>query len=39
MPTDELKIDKSFVLALTPGGADAEIVRIAVELGHSLGLR
>jgi diguanylate cyclase (GGDEF)-like protein len=39
LPTDELKIDKSFVLALTHGSADAEIVRIAVELGHSLGLK
>jgi diguanylate cyclase (GGDEF)-like protein len=38
LPFDELKIDKSFVLDLKPGGADAEIVRIAVELGHSLGL-
>lgn len=39
LPTDELKIDKSFVLGLTAGSADAEIVRIAVELGHSLGLQ
>lgn len=39
LPTDELKIDKSFVLGLTAGGADAEIVRLAVELGHRLGLQ
>jgi diguanylate cyclase (GGDEF)-like protein len=39
LPTDELKIDKSFVLGLAAGGADAQIVRLAVELGHSLGLQ
>lgn len=39
LPVDELKIDKSFVLGLEPGAAEAEIVRTTVELGHRLGLQ
>ncbi len=35
----ELKIDRSFVLAMSSNSHDAVIVRSTVELGHSLGLR
>ena len=35
----ELKIDRSFVLAMATNSHDAVIVRSTVELGHSLGLR
>lgn len=38
MPLDELKIDKSFVLHLVPGGEDALIVRSTIELAHGMGL-
>ncbi|HWE40340.1 MAG TPA: EAL domain-containing protein [Isosphaeraceae bacterium] len=38
-PVDELKIDRSFVKALTARGSDACIVRTIIDLGHNLGLR
>jgi len=38
LPVQELKIDKSFVLDLASGGANAIIVRSTIELGHNLGL-
>jgi diguanylate cyclase (GGDEF)-like protein len=41
LPVDELKIDKSFILDLQPGDADATaaaLVRSTIELGHNLGL-
>jgi EAL domain-containing protein (putative c-di-GMP-specific phosphodiesterase class I) len=39
LPVDELKIDKSFVLALDTQQDDFTIVRSTIEMGHSLGLR
>jgi predicted signal transduction protein with EAL and GGDEF domain len=36
---DELKIDRSFVLAMDADRQDAAIVRSVVDLGHRLGLR
>lgn len=39
LPSDELKIDQSFVRHLRPGTVDEVIVRTTIELGHSLGLR
>lgn len=39
LPFDELKIDKSFVLAMDRDSECEEIVRTVVQLGHSLGLR
>ena len=36
---DELKIDKSFVMAMATSREDAVIVRSTIELGHGLGLR
>lgn len=38
LPVDELKIDKSFILALAPDSEDAAIVRSTIELAHTLGL-
>jgi diguanylate cyclase (GGDEF)-like protein/PAS domain S-box-containing protein len=38
LPVDELKIDKSFVTALSHAGDDAVIVRSTIDLAHSLGL-
>jgi len=38
LPVDELKIDKSFVLAMDRDENDATIVRSTIELGHNLGL-
>lgn len=38
LPVHKLKIDRSFVLGLLTRGADAVIVRSAIELGHQLGL-
>ncbi len=38
LPVTELKIDKSFVLAMTRSTGDAAIVRSVVELGHNLGM-
>jgi diguanylate cyclase (GGDEF)-like protein/PAS domain S-box-containing protein len=39
LPVDEIKIDKSFVLAMTTDESDATIVRSTIELGHNLGLQ
>lgn len=39
LPADELKIDKSFVLQLAPGGDDERIVESIVRLGHALGMK
>lgn len=36
---DELKIDRSFVIGMSPESSDAVIVRSIIELGHNLGLR
>jgi diguanylate cyclase (GGDEF)-like protein/PAS domain S-box-containing protein len=38
LPVDELKIDKSFVMALSTAGDDAVIVRSTIDLAHNLGL-
>ncbi|HMO11971.1 MAG TPA: bifunctional diguanylate cyclase/phosphodiesterase, partial [Actinotalea sp.] len=38
LDVDELKIDKSFVLDLTPGSHAEYLVRSIIELGHNLGL-
>jgi diguanylate cyclase (GGDEF)-like protein len=38
LPVDELKIDRSFVMGLPDSAQDAAIVRLAVDLAHSLGL-
>jgi EAL domain-containing protein (putative c-di-GMP-specific phosphodiesterase class I) len=37
LPIDEIKIDKSFVGAMTTSEADAAIVRTVIDLGHNLG--
>jgi diguanylate cyclase (GGDEF)-like protein/PAS domain S-box-containing protein len=37
-PSDELKIDRSFVMALTPGGRNVRIVETIISLGHGLGM-
>jgi EAL domain-containing protein (putative c-di-GMP-specific phosphodiesterase class I) len=39
LPVDELKIDRSFVLAMRESEADATIVRSTTELAQRLGLR
>jgi EAL domain-containing protein (putative c-di-GMP-specific phosphodiesterase class I) len=39
LPIDHIKIDRSFVGDLQAGGPDAKIVRSAIGLGQSLGLR
>ncbi|MCU1673590.1 MAG: bifunctional diguanylate cyclase/phosphodiesterase [Frankiales bacterium] len=39
LEANELKIDKSFVFAMTQNSNDAVIVRSTIELGHNLGLR
>jgi EAL domain-containing protein (putative c-di-GMP-specific phosphodiesterase class I)/GGDEF domain-containing protein len=36
---DELKIDKSFILAITEGQKDALLVRSTIDLAHSLGMK
>lgn len=36
-PIDEIKIDKSFVLAMTSSEADLAIVRTVIDLAHNLG--
>jgi EAL domain-containing protein (putative c-di-GMP-specific phosphodiesterase class I) len=36
---DELKIDKSFILAITEGHKDALLVRSTIDLAHSLGMK
>jgi EAL domain-containing protein (putative c-di-GMP-specific phosphodiesterase class I) len=38
LPVEEIKIDKSFVLAMTTEGEDAAIVRSTIELARNLGL-
>ena len=38
LPVDELKIDRSFVVGITPAAEEIAIVRSAIEIGHSLGL-
>jgi diguanylate cyclase (GGDEF)-like protein len=38
LPVDELKIDKSFVLAMERDVDDAKIVRSTIDLAHNLGL-
>jgi diguanylate cyclase (GGDEF)-like protein len=37
-PIDEIKIDRSFISAVTPAGEDPAVVRAMVELGSRLGL-
>ncbi|HYP80387.1 MAG TPA: EAL domain-containing protein, partial [Steroidobacteraceae bacterium] len=39
LAADELKIDQSFVRALTQGNEHAAVIRAIIELGHGLGLR
>ncbi|MFG6666420.1 putative bifunctional diguanylate cyclase/phosphodiesterase [Halomonas sp. HNIBRBA4712] len=39
LPVNELKIDKSFVMALDTQPDDFTIVRSTIEMGHSLGLK
>lgn len=39
LTVDELKMDKSFVMAMHEDDNDATIVRSTVDLGHNLGLR
>ena len=38
LPVDELKIDKSFVMAMETDDDDAKIVRSTIDLAHNLGL-
>jgi EAL domain-containing protein (putative c-di-GMP-specific phosphodiesterase class I) len=38
LPVDELKIDKSFVMAMEGDESDAKIVRSTIDLAHNLGL-
>ncbi len=38
LPVDELKIDKSFVMAMETDLGDAKIVRSTIELAHNMGL-
>ena len=38
LPVDELKIDKSFVMAMEREVGDAKIVRSTIDLAHNLGL-
>jgi diguanylate cyclase (GGDEF)-like protein len=38
LPVDELKIDKSFVMAMEADEDDAKIVRSTIDLAHNLGL-
>jgi EAL domain-containing protein (putative c-di-GMP-specific phosphodiesterase class I) len=39
LPVDELKIDKSFVMAMERNDGDATIVRSTIDLAHNLGLK
>ncbi len=39
LPVDGIKIDKSFVTSMRRGSSDSTIVRVSIELAHSLGLR
>ena len=38
LPVNELKIDKSFVMAMEKDAGDAKIVRSTIDLAHNLGL-
>jgi len=38
LPVDELKIDRSFVMAMEQDEDDAKIVRSTIDLAHNLGL-
>jgi len=38
LPVDEIKVDRSFISKLAPGGDDAIIVRSTIDLAHNLGL-
>lgn len=38
LPVDELKIDRTFVIAMTEDGGDEVIVRSTIDLAHTLGL-
>jgi diguanylate cyclase (GGDEF)-like protein len=38
LPIDQLKIDQSFITTMTPGSADAAIVRTCIDLGRNLGM-
>jgi diguanylate cyclase (GGDEF)-like protein len=38
LPVDELKIDRSFVMAMQTDESDAKIVRSTIDLAHNLGL-
>jgi EAL domain-containing protein (putative c-di-GMP-specific phosphodiesterase class I) len=38
LPVDELKIDRSFVMAMETDEDDAKIVRSTIDLAHNLGL-
>ena len=39
LPVDELKIDKSFVLDMLKANSNIALVKTAIEIGHTLGLR
>jgi EAL domain-containing protein (putative c-di-GMP-specific phosphodiesterase class I) len=39
MPADEVKIDRSFIQGLEAEAEYAAVVRSAIEMGHSLGLK
>jgi diguanylate cyclase (GGDEF)-like protein len=39
LPATELKIDRTFIKAFAKGASHSPVVKAAVELGHSLGLR
>jgi EAL domain-containing protein (putative c-di-GMP-specific phosphodiesterase class I) len=39
MPADEVKIDRSFIQGLETEAEYAAVVRSAIEMGHSLGLK
>jgi diguanylate cyclase (GGDEF)-like protein/PAS domain S-box-containing protein len=38
LPVDELKIDRTFVIGISPNAEEVAIVRSAIDIGHSLGL-
>lgn len=39
IPAQELKIDKAFVQAMSPGNSEALLVKSTIDLAHSLGMR
>jgi EAL domain-containing protein (putative c-di-GMP-specific phosphodiesterase class I) len=39
MPANEVKIDRSFVVGLESDGEYAAVVRSAIDMGHSLGMK